>query len=272
VRHQRAIGDDDTDALQMHAELSDLEFEAGHLATALASQKELLDRSVELLGPRHQRVGRYTADVAESLVFQGKYDEAVSWIERARPIIAAGPAEHLRYVEAVEHIGLGEVDRGIGELRTLIEIGEHDVGVDDPYPLSVRADVAKWLSVHRRPQAAAEADALVRRIAALREDENPWYSIVDAADAIEAARAGKVDERIYDLARHAVGLAEHGALQLPYALLALGEVLIARGDYDGAKSALERARVVVTERGGIDPTIDADIDSALARARAKGAR
>ncbi len=268
LRHQRAVGDNDLDALQMHAELSDLEFESGHLAVALAAQKEILGRAIEMLGPRHQRVGRYTADVAETLVVQGKYEEAAQWIERARPIIAAGPAEHLRYVEAIDHIGLGDVDRGTRELTALIALGEQDVGPADPYPLSVRGDVAKWHSVHRRAEAAAEADAIVQRIGELRQDENPWYSGADAAYAIEGARAGKATDRAEALARHAVGLAEHGASQLPYALLSLGEVLLAKGDAAGARPPLERAIALATERGGIDAIIEGDLDFALARANA----
>jgi len=55
---------------------------------------ELLARSVELLGAGHQRTGRYTLDVAETLVVQGKYEEAAPWLDRARPIVAGGPREH----------------------------------------------------------------------------------------------------------------------------------------------------------------------------------
>jgi eukaryotic-like serine/threonine-protein kinase len=266
-RHRRAVGDDDPDPLQMHAELSDLEFEAGHLVVALAAQEELLARSIELLGAGHQRTGRYTLDVAETLVVQGKYEEAAPWLDRARPIVAGGPREHLRYVEAVEHVGQGEVDRGASELRAIVALGEREDGPDDPYPLSVRAELAKWLAVHHRADGGEEARALLKHIAALRQEENPWYSPAYATHAIVLARTGKADDGAESVAKHAVLLAEHGAAQLPYALLALGEVALARGDAAGAMVPLERARAMVAERGGIDAIIEGDLDLALARAK-----
>jgi hypothetical protein len=252
----------------MHAELSDLEFEAGHLVVALAAQRELLDRGVELLGPGHQRTGRYTLDVAETLVVQGKYEEAAPWLDRARPIVQGGPREHFRFVEAVEHVGRGEVDRGVDELRAIVALGERENGPDDPYPLSVRADVAKWLTVHRRPEGDDEARALLKHIADLRQEENPWYSAAYATHAIALARTGKADDGAESIAKHAVALAEHGASQLPFALLALGEVSLARGDAAGAAAPLERAVAMVAERGGIDAVVEGDLDLALARAKA----
>jgi hypothetical protein len=170
-------------------------------------------------------------------------------------------------VEAVEHIGLGEVDRGAAELRALVARGEHDNGPDDPYPLSTHGDLVKWLVVHRRGELGDEAAAVVSHISDLRQDESAWYSNADAALAILMARAGKADARAETLARHAVGLAEHGASQLPFALEALGEVLLARGDAAGATPPLERAMAMVADRGGIDAIIEGDLDFALARAK-----
>ncbi|MGO8994951.1 MAG: protein kinase domain-containing protein [Polyangiaceae bacterium] len=267
-RHRRALGDADPDALQMKAELGDLEYESGHFAVALTTQKELLQRSVDLLGPAHQRTGRYTLDVGETLVMQGKYDEAKPWLDRARPIVAAGALEHSKFVDAVEHIGLGDVDGGAAELRALVAAGEHENGPDDPYPLSTRADLVKWLAVHRRPEAGEEAGALVRRIAAVREEENPWYSNAYAALAISLARGGRVEPGVEAVATHAVALAEHGAAQLPYALLARGEAALARGDRAGAVAPLERAIGMVAERGGIDAIVEGDLALALSRALA----
>ena len=267
-RHRRAVGDDDPDALQMHAELSDLEFEAGHLVVALAAQREIFARSVTMLGPGALRTGRYALDIGETLEVQGKYDEAAPWLDRARRTVTGGVLEHSNYVDAVEHIGLGEVDRGISELHDVVAMGERADGPGDPYPLSTRADLARWLAVHHRPQAADEALAVTKQIEELKEQENPWYSCAYAARAIVLARAGKGDDVADGIARHAVALAEHGAAQLPYALLALGEVALARGDAPGAIAPLERARAIVAERGGIDAIIEGDIDYALSRALA----
>ena len=265
-RHRRALGDDDPDALQLHAELADLEFEAGHLEAALTAQRDLFARSVAMLGPSALRTGRYALDIGETLAAEGKYEEAAPWLERARTTVTAGVLEHSKYVDAVEHIGLGEVDRGAAELRAVVAIGEHDVGPNDPYPLSTRADLSKWLAVHRRPEARDLAAGVIKQIESLKEEENPWYSSAYATRAIADARAGKADGATEATARHAVSLAEHGAAQLPYALLALAEVLLARGDATAAREPLERARAMASERGGIDAIIEGDLDVALARA------
>jgi tetratricopeptide (TPR) repeat protein len=266
-RHRRALGDDDPDALQFHAELADLEFEAGHLAAALTAQRELVDRSIAMLGAGALRTGRYVLDVGETLVAEGQYEEAAPWLDRARATVTAGVLEHSKYVDAIERFGLGEVDRGAAELRAVVAIGEHDVGPNDPYPLSTRSDLAKWLAVHRRAEAGDVASAVIAQIASVKGEENPWYSNAYAALALVDARAGRVKDRTTEnTAKHAISLAEHGAGQLPYALLALGEVLLARGDVGAAREPLERAMTLVTERGGIDPIIQGDLDFALARA------
>jgi len=82
----------------------------------------------------------------------------------------------------------------------------------------VRADLAKWLAVHQPCGRGEEARALLKHIAALRQEENPWYSPAYATQAIVLARTGKADDGVESVARHAVLLAEHGASQLPYAL------------------------------------------------------
>ena len=264
-RHRHAVGDVDPDAIQMQAELADLEFEAGHLPAALAAQREIYERSVALLGAGAHRSGRYALDLAETLAAQGKYGDAAVWLERARASAAGQVRVHLAYVDAIEHIGLGDVDRGARELRELVAAGERDVGASDPYPLSTRADLAKWLAVHRRPEAGVEAALLTNRLEELHVQENPWYSNAYAARAFVLARAGDA-EQAGPIADHAVALAEHGAGQLPYALLAQGEAALARRDAGRALSSLERSAALVAARGGIDPILLGDIDFALARA------
>jgi hypothetical protein len=268
-RHRVAVGDEDSDALQMRAELADLEYEDGHFPKALVAQRELLQKSIETLGPAHQRTGRFTLDVAESLISQGKYAEAAPYLERAQPIVSEGVHEHFEFVAAVHEFGEGRVDEGAAMLRALVASGEKENGADDPYPLSVRADLAKWLTVYRRPEAPDVAADLVRRIADVKGEANPWYSNAYAAVALAAARSGKVDDAARAAADHSVSLAEHGAAQLPFALLARAEVALAQGDAAAATPPLDRARRLVVERGGIDAIVEGDLAFALARALVK---
>jgi tetratricopeptide (TPR) repeat protein/predicted Ser/Thr protein kinase len=265
-RRIRTSGDDGPDAIQMRAELADLEYEAGALREALEAERTLLQKSIDLLGPGHLRTGRYTLDVAETLVAQGKYAEAAPLLERARPIVGREVGEHLRFVSAMERFGLGEVDEGAAEMAALASQAAAQLGPDDPAPLSYTGDLAKWLVVHRRSQAALElARPLVKRLKELKDTSNPWYSNAYAALALALVRTGHAADATAP-AEHAVALAEHGAAQLPFALLARGEAAIANGAAKDAAAPLDRARAMVTARDGIDATILADIDAARALA------
>jgi tetratricopeptide (TPR) repeat protein len=268
-RHVRAVGGDDPDALQMRAEIADLEYEAGHLREALEAERDVLHRSIDLLGPRHMRTGRYTLDIAETLIQQGKYDEAQPWIDRARPLVPSNVVEHLRFVEAIQRIGSGDVDAGVAALDQCARDSAARYGAIDPYPLSVRADVGKWLAIHRRQGAATDvARAVLEQIEAGKEPDNPWYPNAYATQALLLARAGRADDALR-YADRAIAVCERGAAaQLPFALLARGEALLARHDATGATAALERAQQLVDTRGGIDPLENGDIRAALSRATA----
>ncbi len=265
-RHVRAMGDDDPDALQLRAEVSDLEYESGQLGEALGEARQVLARSTALLGPRHMRTGRYTLDVAEVLIAQGKYAEAAPLLDQARPIVSANVATNERYVEGIQALGLGDVAGGRSKLDACIRASEASYGQDDPYPISVAGDLALRLALHRSPDAADVARDVVRHIEAVKAQGNPWFATAYAALAITLARDGHGAEAA-GLADQAILIAEKGAAQqLPFALLAKGEALLARGSNAEAVAALERARSMVTERGGIDEVALGDIDFAEARA------
>ncbi len=269
VRHVEAIGDKDPDAIQIHAELADLEFEAGQYREALADEREVLHRAIDLLGPRHMRTGRYTLDVAETLVSQGKYAEAQTWLDRSRPIVSLDVADHQEFVDAVQRFGTGDVDGGDARLLECVRRADKEWGPEDPYPLSVEGDRAKWLAVHRRTdRAMAAARAVVERVLATKDPNNPWLPNGYAAYALLLARAGRADDALPHADR-AIAMSEKGAMgQLPFALLAKGEALLAKGDRAGAIAPLDRARTQVEERDGIDGVIRGDIAAALAKALA----
>ena len=154
---------------------------------------------------------------------QGKYSEAAPLLERARPIVGSEVGEHLQFVSAIERFGLGEVDDAASEMTALAAQAATKLGADDPAPLSYKGDLAKWLLVHKRTQAALDlARPLVRRMEELRDTSNPWYSNAYAALAMGLVRTGHASEATA-IADHAVALAEHGAAQLPFALLARAE-------------------------------------------------
>jgi tetratricopeptide (TPR) repeat protein len=266
-RHARIAGDRDPDALQIRAELADLEYEAGDLRECLAQEKELVEESVDILGPRHFRTGRYTLDVAETLGAQGKYDEARAWLERARPVVSGGIVRHLAFVEVVERFGLGDVDGADAELRQQIAEGEAQFGPDDADTLGYRADLAKWLVVHGKTAEGREvAAAAVKRIEGLKASDSSWYANAYAALALALARSGRASEAA-PVADHGVELAEHAGAQLPFALLARAEVALGAGDAEKARAVAERALALVVKRDGIDPTIQGDLQAALAKAK-----
>ncbi len=267
ARRARTSGDDGPDAIQMRAELADLEYEAGALREALDAERTLLQKSIELLGPGHLRTGRYTLDVAETLVAQGKYSDAAPLLERARPIVGSEVGEHLQFVSAIERFGLGEVDDAANEMTALAAQAAAKLGSDDPAPLSYKGDLAKWLLVHKRTQAALDlARPLVKRMEELRDTSNPWYSNAYAALALGLVRTERASEATA-IAEHAVALAEHGAAQLPFALLARAEAANANGAPKDASAAVDRALAMIKARDGIDATILADLEAARAPAR-----
>jgi tetratricopeptide (TPR) repeat protein/predicted Ser/Thr protein kinase len=249
---------------------------AGRTEEALESFLRGLAMWQEHLGPAHPNVGLALGAIASVHSTRGEYEDALAREERALALLeTAHGREHPSVGRSLNNLGslhaaLGDDARAEPLYREALGIWTRTIGPRHPDVAIALTNLG--ISALRRgdlDEALRSTErALEIAVAAQGEAHGDVASPHLNLATIHLAR-GELDdaqahyERALEIATQALGADDRVALE---AQLGLGRVLLARGRTGDAietlKAARERARV-----GAVPPTLQADLDFAIARAR-----